>query len=244
MPSYIMHLAEAKLIINKLKHKNNAEFVSAKWVNDFLCGILLPDAVSKNQKKYTHFWNSADEGNVVVSPDLSSFFDVHELKLLSPVEYGYLAHLHLDYCFFECYLCEAVQFLDDNNRVTEKIVEIETVYIKKTNRYVGLVDFFSEKYLYGDYTKLNHYLSDKVKPDIPEYTNRINEIAFGVGTENMKNIIKEAETFLDKDNKFDAELMVFEKEEIVDFLNKIAQEFIDCYVVEGSKIGLNTEHCG
>ena len=68
MPGYIMHMAEANLIMSKMQRKQTAE-----WKRDFIAGNLLPDTKKKLAKVTSHFWDPATMDRMAISPDLSRF---------------------------------------------------------------------------------------------------------------------------------------------------------------------------
>lgn len=179
MPGYIIHLAEAELILKKLQDKNIHP--AKEWKQQFQYGALLPDAVSGSGKKKSHFWREADMDQIVIAPDLEAFmkqYSCHLQKnpsmfscasLPDPLLCGYLAHLHLDQCFFGRYFDRCVEFIDENGTPQKQFQKIHAARIRKSQKVVSLEQFFSNEYLYGDYTKLNHYFVEKYKLEIPVY---------------------------------------------------------------------------
>lgn len=179
MPGYIIHLAEAELILKKLRDKNIHP--AKEWKQQFQYGVLLPDAVSGSGKKKSHFWREADMDQIVIAPDLEAFlrqYSCHLQKnpyvfsstsLPEPLLCGYLAHLHLDQCFFGRYFDRYVEFIDENGTPQKQFQKIHAARIRKSQKVVSLEQFFSNEYLYGDYTKLNHYFVEKYNLEIPVY---------------------------------------------------------------------------
>lgn len=179
MPGYIIHLAEAELILKKLQDKNIHP--AKEWKQQFQYGALLPDAVSGSGKKKSHFWREADMDQIVIAPDLEAFmkqYSCHLQKnpsmfssasLPDPLLCGYLAHLHLDQCFFGRYFDRCVEFIDENGTPQKQFQKIHAARIRKSQEVVSLEQFFSNEYLYGDYTKLNHYFVEKYQLEIPVY---------------------------------------------------------------------------
>ena len=179
MPGYIIHLAEAELILKKLRDKNINP--SKEWKQQFQYGALLPDAASGSGKKESHFWREADMDQIVITPDLETFmkrypchlqensFMFSSASLPDPLLCGYLAHLHLDQCFFGRYFDRRVEFIDENGTPQKQFQKIRAARIRKSQEILSLEQFFSNEYLYGDYTKLNHYFVEKYKLEIPVY---------------------------------------------------------------------------
>ena len=52
MPGFIIHLAEATMIIDYMKKKPDT-----KWCYEFLMGSLLPDTRLGDEKKFSHFFH-------------------------------------------------------------------------------------------------------------------------------------------------------------------------------------------
>lgn len=63
-------------------------------ISIFPYGVLLPDAVHKEQKRFSHFWKQPDLGKVVVVPDLEAFTNKYKVSVSEPLAYGYMAHLY------------------------------------------------------------------------------------------------------------------------------------------------------
>ena len=118
---------------------------------------------------------------IVIAPDLEAFmkqYSCHLQKdpsmfssasLPDPLLCGYLAHLHLDQCFFGRYFDRCVEFIDENGTPQKQFQKIHAARIRKSQEVVSLEQFFSNEYLYGDYTKLNHYFIEQYKLEIPVY---------------------------------------------------------------------------
>lgn len=229
MPGYIIHLTEAKLIENRIFSKNIiSQSVKEDWKELFEYGTLLPDATKKENKLRTHFIGEREKNAIIRVPDLFVFISQYSSNLTKPLVCGYFAHLYLDYMFFNKFLPRYVTFFDTYGKEEESLSEVSYAWIHKEQKKVAWREFFSEEYLYGDYTKLNWYFIDKYHLKIPR--NLSNQIC-------LENIIQEAaecdygivvnklSRFLVKENKFCNDLKVFSKEELERFLEDIAEKF-------------------
>lgn len=170
MPGYVIHLAEAEMIIKRLLKSEDSEMCSEEWQDRFRRGCLLPD--SKDEKKeITHYWNHGDECAKVQLPDIELFIKEHWQQLTQrrkyPEVFGYFVHLCLDRLFFEKYLPEHIRFLDSRGYPVQSYRWTEKGIIQKSREGIFLSELFSSDFLYGDYTKLNSYFIDKYQINIP-----------------------------------------------------------------------------
>ena len=93
MPGYVIHLAEAELILDKMRKLRQTDDA---FEQAFLTGTLLPDTRLKGEKRFSHFWDPDKLECLALGPDLARFTDKYGQRLNEPVMLGYLAHLHLD----------------------------------------------------------------------------------------------------------------------------------------------------
>ena len=54
MPGYVIHLAEAELILDKMRKLRQTDDA---FEQAFLTGTLLPDTRLKGEKRFSHFWD-------------------------------------------------------------------------------------------------------------------------------------------------------------------------------------------
>lgn len=192
MPGYVIHLIEADLVLERLLADERIKVTNEEfWKKAFLLGSLLPDAAN-GSKQCSHFWKDSDIDKILKTPELNTFQDLYLDKLSDPLYLGYYVHLHLDKMFFEQFFYEYVEFWDGDEKKTDLNSTVKSAYLKKTNEVVDFQKFFSDEYLYGDYTKMNAYLINKYGVLIPEYLVSLNhyEIA-GVKFTNLKQVLKE-----------------------------------------------------
>lgn len=228
MPGYIIHLTEAKMI-GEILQKQKARDYSQEWEKAFFYGALLPDAVKKAKKGISHFWRKNAEDQIAIVPDIDNFLNKYTVTEKDSLSLGYLAHLHLDKVFWQEYIRENVSFLDIDRCRTESAGSLKYVFVNKKKIYITPKDFFSEKYLYGDYTKLNIPLIRKYALKIPvfdkEYTNVIEE----ADNLEMENLLQKLNQYLLKQKHNDHELKVFQQENLEQFLRNTAVKFVQQY---------------
>ena len=140
--------------------------------------------------------------------------------------------MHLDQEFWRGYMRNQVEFLDADGKSTEYIKDLKSIFIKKTEKVISARDFFSEDYLYGDYTRLNKMLVQKYGLKVPGYRKYYNckiEEAdnkdMGQMLENLKEYI--ANSPVDAMDTMDVNVLSLDTLEM--FLKKTAQEFVDKY---------------
>ena len=192
MPGYILHLAEAKLICSELKKHGHS--LLEQWENEFYLGCLLPDTKQKKAKVTSHFWNPDTLDRQAIPPDLHLFLGKYAPQITTPVMYGYWAHLLLDTLFVTEYWENHFFFYDKNGipAVLEK--EIETVYLKPSQKEIPLKKFFSSEYYYGDYNKMNAYIAGKYKIELPVYEPDLFCPVAEVSVMDLQNVLLELKT--------------------------------------------------
>ena len=230
MPGYIIHLTEAKMITKILEERKqlNNDF-SHEWNQKFFYGALLPDAVEKTKKGRSHFWNE-DKIQIIMQPQIDRFLDKYGISLNNPVALGYLAHLDLDNKFWNEYVKKSVEFLDENRNATEKIESLKCVYLKEKKESITAEQFFSEDYLYGDYTILNKELIDTYNIEVPKYDTRLNGLVQEVENKEMKNVLDKLEKYTLESKKTKGDTKVLSLNKLKLFLQETAQKFIREYI--------------
>ncbi len=91
MPGFIIHLAEASMIMNRI-----GKDLDSDWKQEFLFGNLLPDTRLGGDKAISHFWSAEGAENIARAPKLSLFLEKYGHRLNEPVILGYYTHLYLD----------------------------------------------------------------------------------------------------------------------------------------------------
>lgn len=234
MPGYIIHLVEADMIMNKLIEKKNMQDLDFdQWKNMVYYGSLLPDVAGK-MKEESHFWNKGEDNKIVRVPNLETFYHLFSNRLSEPITLGYLIHLHLDNRFFGDFFSNQFSFLDEYGQKTDNINVVKDVLIKISGKIVDVKRFFSDEYLYGDYTKLNLYLINKYQLKVPEYP--ANPPAYELGTVRFSDLEKILNTklnefILDSGTMKCEKLNVFSEngKNLETFLDVAAEEFIQLF---------------
>lgn len=222
MPGFIIHLTEAQMIINRLEERGFFQDYSSdektKWIQLFQLGILLPDTPhSQEMKNSSHYRNPDDKGKLVVAPDISFFLSKYRPEWNNPILAGCYAHLLLDYTFFIQFLPEHVIFRDENGNSTAYIRDAVKAYIKKSNKIVSIKEFFSESYLYGNYTALNLKLIKQFKLKTPVYLEYTNPVLESKWTD-LPALLQKMDKFLISSTEHPENTEVFSLDSLINFL--------------------------
>lgn len=171
MPGYVLHLAEAEIIMNVLaQHRADMEDLAPDGRNRFRLGALLPDVLRGSAKERTHFWNPADKPLLAKAPDLSRFLTRYGTFMNTPEMLGYYVHLHLDARYVHEFWPRTFQLTDDEGRPCTRMDEVTQIHLLHRSRAsVPASAFFSSAWYYGDYSRLNAYLLDRYHVTIPVY---------------------------------------------------------------------------
>ena len=107
MPGYIMHLAEERMILDKISEMLP---ISESWEQRFRTGTLLPDTKLRDEKPLSHFWKPEEADLLARLPDLKAFTEKYASQLQDPLVFGYLAHLHLDLLYLRDFWPAYIRF--------------------------------------------------------------------------------------------------------------------------------------
>lgn len=234
MPGYILHMTAAMMFLKRLPKTNRLVMNTAEQ-NKFLIGNLLPDAVK--DKTYSHFRNPKSYGDIVEYPETEAFVKKYKNLLKDSSCLGYLFHLYIDRRFFKDYFPQILEFQDENDQKEKRRDKVTTVYLKRTGQKLPIWDFFSEKYYYGDYTKMNTYLVHRyhipmiLNPDIENPG--IKEVHY----EDVRDVLAKLQGYLSVSESVAEDVKIFEKEHLLAFLENVVKEFqvsenIDCIATE------------
>lgn len=231
MPGYVIHLMEAKIVYDVLKKNSKTKKNMAQGQKEFLYGSLLPDAGGKARKQCSHFWNKVESNQIIMTPDINRFLDKYAAAMKQSFLYGgYLAHLHLDREFWNSYIKSQVEFLNINNEPTKYIQELKSVLIKTNGKVISSEEFFSENYLYGDYTRLNKILVQKYNLAIPVYNKYYDNRVEESDNESMQQVLEKLKIYIaDSSTYGEIELTVLSLEKLEIFLQWTAQQFVNLY---------------
>ena len=145
MPGYVIHLAEAELILGKMRKLRQTDDACEQA---FLTGTLLPDTRLKGEKRFSHFWDPDKLECLALGPDLTRFTDKYGQRLNEPVMLGYLAHLHLDARYVTEYWPTVMAFYGCTGEPEYRKAHIAEVEIKRLQKCVPVSQFFSIDYEY------------------------------------------------------------------------------------------------
>lgn len=221
MPGYILHLTAAKIVTEtcaKLK-----EFEEAFWL-----GSLMPDTVK--EKSGSHFRNPMYHGNMIEYPDLPLFLKKYAHLMEDISCQGYCFHLFTDYKYFHEYLPSIMELQNADGEPVQKRNDVVWVYHRKTGQKIRRDDFFSDQYLYGDYTKLNRYFVERFRLPLRFPVSVENPGIEEVCYEDVKVVFDQLEGYMELSESQVQDLKVLELEDLIAFLEHTAEEFIKEYL--------------
>lgn len=221
MPGYILHLTAAKIVTEtcaKLKG-----FEEAFWL-----GSLMPDTVK--EKSGSHFRNPMYHGNMIEYPDLPLFLKKYAHLMEDISCQGYCFHLFTDYKYFHEYLPSIMELQNADGEPVQKRNDVVWVYHRKTGQKIRRDDFFSDQYLYGDYTKLNRYLVERYQLPLRLSMRVDNPGIEEVRYQDVSKVFDQLEEFMDLSESQVVGLNVLELDNVITFLEHTAEEFIKEYL--------------
>lgn len=226
MPGYIIHLAEAKKILTQLEELPTfGEAKKERWRQEFLLGALLPDACA--DKRHTHFWAPNTWENRIVVPDLAAFSEKYAIQKDEAWMMGYWAHLHLDLHFFRDYWDELLEFCDGEGKPAILRADAVQVWLKRQKKFIRTEDFFSEKYCYGDYTKMNVWFCEKYDLQVPMYLPQQGRIPEEAHYEKLPWLLEKLNGYLrQSEREQNEETKIFDAQELDDFLETVSHQFL------------------
>ena len=223
MPGFIIHLAEASMIMNYMKKKPDTQ-----WCYEFMMGSLLPDTRLGDEKKISHFWDEASMENIARAPKLERFLEKYGHRLNEPVLLGYYAHLFLDAHYVNDYWPAILEFRDAAGRLEPRRERIWEVILKQNGKHIPFNDFFTTENYYGDYTRSNHWLVERYHIEPPTYTLLENVGMEEVLAKDLKRVIEELDHICKSAHLGDEkEMAVFDLASLDAFVQKTAKEFWD-----------------
>lgn len=232
MPGYVIHLAEAELILDNIR---NRQRIDDAFEQAFLAGTLLPDTRLKGEKRFSHFWDPNQLERLALGPDLNRFTDKYGQRLKEPVMLGYLAHLHLDARYVQEYWPTVMAFYGCKGETEYRKAYIAEVEVKRLKKRVPVSQFFSVDYYYGDYTKLNGYFIQKYHLRVPEWESVMMSPPEEVNLQDMQMISRELEHLTGQCHAGDEKrIKVFNLASLEKFVALSAEDFCDKYIYRKS----------
>jgi hypothetical protein len=158
-------------------------------------------------------------------PDMEGFLHAHKKDILSPIDMGIMAHLHMDAVYVTDFWPKYFNFQNEYGRKTNDTREHLFAHIHKSGEIIPLENFFSSKYFYGEYDILNPYIMEKynvIPPDISTYNKDDIHIPECI-PENPEDIEKCLNIFIPvasecNDTKPDISTHIFKVDDIINFL--------------------------
>ena len=173
MPGFLMHLIEGEMIINKINtgvtSAADSRLLAIKAdPEQFLLGCILPDIT--DNKERTHFRPAWQKNLITKYPDLDYIRALYpDDAILSPADYGILAHLHLDTHYVTDFWPD--YFTIENTAGNTCFDTRQPLYVhisSQPEKKIPLAEFFSDRYFYGEYDRINPRLLKDFHPYIPE----------------------------------------------------------------------------
>lgn len=220
MPGYILHLTAARMYLENLPASDPLKN-SAEAENDFFIGNLLPDAVT--DKRWSHFRNPDYKDRMMIWPRPELFLEKYRDRMEEAVYRGYYFHLFVDRKFFRDYIPGVVKFLDRNGMETEFREEVTSVLLLRTGETITPEQYASEEYYYGDYTRMNTWLTEKFH--LPQHLKPgcdpgIEEVDF----RGIASVLEKLDRYRDVPAEAVQDVRVFDMEDLLQFLEGISRE--------------------
>lgn len=227
MPGYVMHLAEERLILDKL---NETLPISKSWEQRFRTGTLLPDTKLREEKPLSHFWKQEEAALLTRLPDLNAFTGKYAADLRDPLVFGYLAHLHLDLLYLRDFWPSYIRFYNADGQEEPVREKVTSAYVLKKKQCVPIDDFFSPAWYYGEYGKLNYYFVDRYKIALPDWKHVGSCTVEEVDLNDLAMILEHVGAHLQSCRPGDDKaLQIFDREAVDSFIAASADTFMKAY---------------
>lgn len=235
MPGYIMHLAAAKLAIDKLGICDFDRTIK------IYAGSVIADAMPRQEKCMSHVWTKDTMKYLKRTPDTDFFLKQYPQGIVDELIAAYYAHLYMDKKFVDEYWEKHFEFYNDDMKPEEGYDAVTVVRIVDKNIRLRRCDFLSDEYYYGDYTRLLPYIAckyelgnifdennlqdfaDMIKSldysGISEYCGNYSEVLLIKMFENVYNVVKNG----DNSYKKIPELKVFALEELEKLIDETSE---------------------
>ena len=225
MPGFILHLTAGAMLLDETYE--SMLFYTEEDRNMFLTGCVVPDV--SHRKWMSHFRNKEQKGKIMQVPDLSLFDEMYGERIQEPLFLGYLFHLYIDNRFFNEYLPRAVMFIDENGNETPYIKGASHVLLKKQNKIVTDAEYRSDKYYYGDYTRMNTYLIKRYNIPVDIFDNVNLPELYGVDVDEFPDFVDKMKGYLSVSENEVENLQVFDIDDILDMIKEWTYDFINEY---------------
>ena len=118
MPGYLMHMAMAKNLLMKENIENEGFGYS------FFLGSIIADAMSRQNKRNSHFWSDETIEKLMRVPDTDAFLRKYGDRMDEPFIRGYYSHLFLDKMFLEEYWKSEFSFFNERMQPEEGYAKV------------------------------------------------------------------------------------------------------------------------
>ena len=226
MPGFILHLTAGKMLLDDIKENTILKEDEDKIM--FMTGCIIPDVAIRKRK--SHFRNTQQQGRIMQIPDLDLFNKKYGDRVDEPIFLGYLFHLYIDRRFFEEYIPKAVKIIDDEGNETGYIKTGKKVYIKKTGKLVDVDEYRSEKYYYGDYTRMNTYLINKYNISLDMFDNIKIPYIEEVNMDGYDDFVSKMKGYLDVPEEAVNNLEVFDIDDVLKCIKEWTDDFVRDYL--------------
>ena len=220
MPGFVLHLLHGKMCLERGGYPFSEEETAR-----FRIGLLMPDSNKAERipipDDRSHFYAPDQQGKILKVPDLDAFPYIGQLD--NPFVLGYAAHLYLDRRFFGEYFPRFVRFLDADGQSAQDESRVCQAFLTRSEKRVCVEDFFTEEYLYGDYTMLNRYLVGRYAIE-PVREAVVDNPVSEVDMANLPAVLQSLEQYL-RDSGDLAEPKVFTRESLEEAVENYADGF-------------------
>jgi hypothetical protein len=155
MPGYIIHLASARLALDRLG------FCDFDYRFRVYVGSILADTMPRENKRESHFWSDESFKRLKRVPEVEAFAGKYSEYMDNPIVAAYMAHLYMDRKFVNDYWERHFEFYNDDMQPEEGYDAVTRVRIRDTGLVLPRSEFLSDEYYYGDYTRLLPYITHK-----------------------------------------------------------------------------------
>ncbi len=222
MPGYVIHMAVASRVLEE-KGETHSSFKDA-----FLLGNIIPDAMERNEKKESHFWDDETYKNLNRIPNLRNFLMKYGNELDDPFVLGYYTHLLLDYYFVKDYWNDNFTLLGYDKKPENEYNKVEYIKLKKDNQLYDRSEFLSDKLYYGDYDRIYPYIFDRypyIKIDNCDLSTvsveEIDKVQVSKPLSDMLDRVNRL--YVNRDSTEKKELKVFDLEQIYTLMDRVVK---------------------
>ncbi len=157
-----MHLVEGEMILKQLHGKRQLSDSDRLFFRAVFC-LTLP-----RTKDWTHFRPAWQKNQITKYPDMEFVLQKYSSTALSPIDFGILAHLHLDAGYVTDFWQDYFTFQKADGTPSTDIRD--NLYVKlyaSPDLCIPLSEFFPKHIFTGEYDILNPILYRDFQPFVP-----------------------------------------------------------------------------